>query len=109
MITDKAKLDCVKTTYGFNGTKVFGNRHPRIASPLYYASLAGLTESTTLLLEVGADINAQGGYYSNAAPMTRRHAVVKRLLKAGADVDAKAGRFGNLLQVPLFEGYDAIV
>ena len=37
-----------------------------IANPLYYASLAGLTEASYVLLEMGADINAWGGYYGNA-------------------------------------------
>ena len=32
-----------------------------IAKPLYYASMAGLTEAACALLEIGADVNAQGG------------------------------------------------
>jgi hypothetical protein len=37
-----------------------------IASPLYCASLAGLAETAKLLLEKGADVNAQGGHFGNA-------------------------------------------
>jgi hypothetical protein len=38
-----------------------------IAKPLYYASLAGLTEASYALLEMGADINAHGeDKYGNA-------------------------------------------
>jgi hypothetical protein len=37
-----------------------------VPSPLYYASLEGLIESARHLLKKGADVNAQGGWYSNA-------------------------------------------
>ena len=37
----------------------------KIAKPLYYAIIAGLTEASYTLLEMGADVNAQGGKYSN--------------------------------------------
>src|ERR1700730_18157355 len=62
-----------------------------IASPLYYTSLTGFTEATTLLLEAGADVNAQGGEYSNAlqAASARGHdAIIQQLLVAGADINA---------------------
>ena len=38
----------------------------KIAKPLYYASIAGLTEVSHALLEMGADADAQGGNYENA-------------------------------------------
>jgi hypothetical protein len=38
----------------------------RIADPLYYAALLGLREVVKLLLDKGADVNAQGGDYGNA-------------------------------------------
>jgi hypothetical protein len=34
--------------------------------PLYYASLMGLSKSVGALLDRGADVNAQGGWYDNA-------------------------------------------
>jgi hypothetical protein len=37
-----------------------------IAAPLYYASFAGLVGTVQLLLEKGADVNAQGGRFGNA-------------------------------------------
>ena len=37
-----------------------------ICPPLYYASQAGLHKSVQLLLEKGADVNAQGGLYGKA-------------------------------------------
>ena len=64
-----------------------------IAKPLYYASLAGLTEVSENLLEMGADINAQGGEYGNAlqAALIKGHgALVKLLMAKGADVDVMA-------------------
>jgi ankyrin repeat protein len=53
-----------------------------------------------LLLEKGADVNAQGGEYGNAlqASLYGGHAVVVRLLlDKGADVNAQGDYFGNAL------------
>jgi hypothetical protein len=58
-----------------------------VASPLYYASLIGSIESVRQLLEKGADVNAQGGYYGTAlqgASNRGHNKVVQRLLKRGA-------------------------
>ena len=60
----------------------------RVASPLYYASLAGLIESVRLLLEKGPDVNAQSGRYGNAlqaASSGGHDQIVQRLLEKGAD------------------------
>ena len=38
----------------------------RIAKPLYYASLAGMTEASCGLLEMSAEVNAQGGVFGSA-------------------------------------------
>src|SRR6266516_2691020 len=72
----------------------------QVSSPLYYASLVGLIESTRLLLENGADVNAQGGTYGNAlqaASENGQDQIVKRLLENGADVNAQGGTYGNAL------------
>ncbi|SLM40588.1 P-loop containing nucleoside triphosphate hydrolase, partial [Lasallia pustulata] len=72
----------------------------RIATPLYYGSLAGVTELVQLLLKNGADVNAQGGIYGNAlqaASWGGHESVVQLLLKNGADVNAQGGHFGNAL------------
>ncbi|KAG9240039.1 hypothetical protein BJ878DRAFT_469094 [Calycina marina] len=73
-----------------------------IASPLYYTSREGLFEPVSLLLEKGADVNAQGGYYGNAlqaASLGGHEAVAALLLEKGADVNAQnGGIYGNALQ-----------
>ncbi|KAI9856111.1 MAG: hypothetical protein M1813_009229 [Trichoglossum hirsutum] len=88
-------------------------RSPKsIASPLYYVSLAGLVEPSKLLLEKGADVNAQGGDYGNAlqAASAKGHdQIVQQLLEKGADINAQGGYYGNALQAASFEGHDQIV
>jgi Ankyrin repeats (3 copies) len=81
-------------------------------SPLYYTSLTGLVVSVRLLLEAGADVNAQGGYYGNAlqaASYGGHDQVVQRLLEAGADVNAQGGYYGNALQAASLGGHDQVV
>jgi hypothetical protein len=81
-------------------------------SPLHYTSLTGLIVSVRLLLEAGADVNAQGGRYGNAlqAASVRGHdQVVQRLLEAGADVNAQGGEHGNALRAASVGGHDQVV
>jgi ankyrin repeat protein len=61
-------------------------------SPLILAALEGHAETVELLLDNGADINAQGGYYGNvlqAASYQDRTENVRILLDNGADVHAQ--------------------
>jgi ankyrin repeat protein len=61
-------------------------------SPLYYASMEGLVHATTALLEKGADVNAQGGYYGTAicAASQRGHTqIVKLLVENKADFNGQ--------------------
>jgi ankyrin repeat protein len=65
-----------------------------------------------LILEAGADGNAQGGQYGNAlqaASAGGHDQVVQRLLEAGADINAKGGRYGNALRAASYEGHDQVV
>ena len=83
-----------------------------VASPLYYSSLVGLIESVRLLLEKGADVNAQGGFYGNAlqaASYGGHDQLVQRLLEKGADVNAQGGWYGNALQAASYRGHDQLV
>jgi ankyrin repeat protein len=85
-----------------------------IATPLYYAARLGLSTVTTMLLNQGADVNAQGGLYGNAlqaASVGGHEAIVKMLLnrQPGADVNAQGGHFGNALQAASAWGHIKIV
>jgi hypothetical protein len=83
-----------------------------IATPLYYASLAGLGHTVKSLVEKGADVNVQGGHYGTAlqAASAGGHSqVVERLLQEGADVNAQGGSYGTALLAASAGGYDQIV
>ena len=61
-----------------------------------------------LLLERGADVNAQGGYYSNAlwaASWKGHQEVVELLLERGADVNTQGGYYSNALQARHYPQY----
>ncbi|SLM37407.1 P-loop containing nucleoside triphosphate hydrolase [Lasallia pustulata] len=84
----------------------------RIATPLYYGSLAGVTELVQLLLKNGVDVNAQGGKYGSAlqaASCGGHDSVVQLLLKNGADVNAQGGYYGNALQAASLDGHESVV
>ena len=69
---------------------------------LQAASSHGHIQTVQLLLDKGADINAQGGrFYSNAleaASYNNHNKVVQLLLKRGANVDAQGKYSGSALQ-----------
>jgi ankyrin repeat protein len=80
----------------------------RDPSPLYVASLAGLTESARLLLETGADVNAREGYFGcplQAASCKGHFQTVMVLIEHGADINARGGDFGTALQAASREGH----
>jgi hypothetical protein len=83
-----------------------------VAMPLYYAALLGLSTVTRLLLERGADVNAQGGEYSNAlqaASFDGNEKIVKLLLDKGADINAQGEEYGNALQAASSRGHETVV
>jgi len=64
-----------------------------------------------LLLDKGANVNAQGGYYGNALQAASYHgyeAIMKLLLDKGANVNAQGGYFGNALRAASEGGHEAI-
>jgi ankyrin repeat protein len=68
---------------------------------LYIASLQGHGAVVKMLLDAGADMNAQGAKYGNALQAAARfneEEVVEILLDAGADVRVQGGKYGNALQ-----------
>ena len=82
-----------------------------IAKPLYDASVAGLTEVLYALLEMRADVNAQGGEYGNAlqAASYEGHVhIAKLLIEKGADVNVQGGKYGHALQAASYGGHEAI-
>jgi hypothetical protein len=83
-----------------------------VPMPLYYAALLGFSTVTRLLLDAGADVNAQGGEYGNAlrtASFEGYDQIVKMLLDAGAEDNAEGGEYGNALYAASFEGHEQIV
>jgi ankyrin repeat protein len=67
-----------------------------------------------LLLDSGADVNAQGGKYGNAlqaAASKGNEAVVRLLVDSEADVNvnAQGGEYANALQAAAFLGNEAVV
>ncbi|KAF5345769.1 hypothetical protein D9758_011867 [Tetrapyrgos nigripes] len=82
------------------------------ALPLYYASAVNLHNMILLIMAKGADVNAQGGKYSNAlqaASYAGSVDIVKLLLEKGADVHAQGGEYGNALQAASYGGSIDIV
>jgi hypothetical protein len=78
---------------------------------LQVASYEGHKAIAKLLIENGADVNAQGGHYGNAlqtASYKGHEAIVKLLIEHGADVNAQGGHYGNALDVALFWGGKAV-
>jgi hypothetical protein len=81
-------------------------------TPLYIAAQKGATAIARMLLERGADVNAEGGEYGNAlqaASYNGHRALVTLLLDKGADVNAQGGHCGNALQLASARGYKEIV
>jgi ankyrin repeat protein len=83
-----------------------------MATPLYYAAMLGLSKITQLLLDQGADVNAQGGGFGNAltaASFGGHTAVAELLINAGADVDNICQYWGSPLYSASRRGHEAIV
>jgi ankyrin repeat protein len=65
-----------------------------------------------LLIEHGADVNAQDGHFGNAlqaASYTEHIDIVQLLIDHGADANAQSGKYGSALQAASFEGHIDIV
>ena len=109
-------LDKIIDLYGVQIGAVLGNAicsdhygiegKPRlladIGNALHTAAYSGDLGTVRLLLDWGADVNAQGGEYGNAlqAAVTGDNVleVVQLLLARGVDVNAQGGEYGNALQ-----------
>ncbi|KAL1598065.1 hypothetical protein SLS59_007075 [Nothophoma quercina] len=83
-----------------------------VATPLYYAALLGLSTITQLLLEQGAQADAEGGRWGNAlqaASYGGHELVVKILLDNKANVNALGGPHGSALNAAVAEDNEAVV
>ncbi|KZP21469.1 hypothetical protein FIBSPDRAFT_1044192 [Athelia psychrophila] len=83
-----------------------------IASPVYYACFAGLTQIVQHLINDGADINAVGGSRSTPliAAITEGHLkLATLLLEKEADVNAEGGEYGPALFAATVGGHLKLV
>ncbi|KAF1999768.1 hypothetical protein P154DRAFT_523078 [Amniculicola lignicola CBS 123094] len=72
------------------GDPDLGKDFEDIPDPLYYVALLNLRDVVKVVLDKGADVNAQGGYFGNAlqaASYRGYEATVKMLLDKDADVN----------------------
>ncbi|KAK4889605.1 hypothetical protein LTR27_011589 [Elasticomyces elasticus] len=92
--------------------------HGPVPSPLYLASVGGLTQTAKVLLEQGADVNAHGGYRGNALNAASVHGyeeIVRLLLDNNADVDCNVldsgpiREYPNALYLASEAGHEAVV
>lgn len=86
--------------------------HSALGFALQAAAYRGLEAIVRLLLDKGADVNAQGGEFGNAlqaAALSRHEAIVQLLLDKGADVNAQGGYYGTALQAAARRETEAVV
>jgi hypothetical protein len=79
---------------------------------IYYASLTGLLQAVTTLVENGVDVNGKGGFEGTALQVAARggsETIVSYLLEKGADVNARGGFYSNALQAASFFGHGMVV
>jgi ankyrin repeat protein len=79
---------------------------------LCWACLRGHPNTVQTLLDKGADVNPQGGAYSNALQAASAQGyldIVQQLLDKGADINAQGGKYGNALQAASIRGHLDIV
>lgn len=83
-----------------------------VGTTLVAASLGGHDKVVQLLLDKGAEVNAQGGSYGNAlqaASEGGHDKVVRLLLDKGADMNAQGRRYDNALQAASAGGHGKVV
>jgi ankyrin repeat protein len=79
---------------------------------LIWGSEFGHEKVVEMLLDIGADVNAQGGDFGNALQAASgggHEKIVQMLLDRGADVNAQGGHFSNALQVASIDGHEKVV
>lgn len=82
----------------------FRNSYP---SPLFYASLWGITETMHFLIDRGEDMNHVGGLYGSPLSAAAAHGhqdAVSLLIKKGANVNIVGGKYGTAIQTAAAQG-----
>ncbi|OCK98553.1 ankyrin, partial [Cenococcum geophilum 1.58] len=80
-----------------NGAKIEAREEEYDGTALHLAAANGHEKVIEVLLEMGADIQATGGVYSNAvqAAIAKGHeSAAQMLIERGADVNAQGAYFG---------------
>ena len=109
--TCKAGLIKITDSLLKNGVDVNRWVKGKYGHALQVASSNGHEAIAKILIENGADVNAQGGHYGNAlqaASSEGYEAIAKLLIENGADVNAQGGLYGNALQAASYRGQEAI-
>lgn len=86
----------------------FGSGNEGKGSGLYYASVVGLLNVVSNLIDCGHDVNDRGGWYGNAlqgASAGGYLPVVQTLLGANAEVNAQGGYYHNALEAASAGGF----
>ncbi len=87
-------------------------RHKHHGTTFHVASYSGHEKIVQIMLDRGADVNAQGGIYGNAlqiASWIGHEKIVQILLDRGAVVNVQSGIYGNALQIASTRGHEKIV
>ncbi|TKA82133.1 hypothetical protein B0A49_00190 [Cryomyces minteri] len=93
-------------------SSVYTVRDWKNTTGLHIAASFGLIDTSRLLLDKGADVNAQGKYYGSAlstASFGGYEKTVQLLLDEGADVNGQGECYGGALHAASSEGYEKIV
>ncbi|MCJ1378443.1 hypothetical protein MMC17_001542 [Xylographa soralifera] len=103
-------IECFLTTSG--GQSIIGSYRMDYGTTFHAASAGGHDKVVQILLDKGADANAQGGCYGNAlqaASAGGHNKVVQILLDKSANVNTQGGDYGNALQAASWGGHDKVV
>ncbi|KAG9990133.1 purine and uridine phosphorylase, partial [Aureobasidium melanogenum] len=108
---DEEPIDSVPSSVEGAYEKIL-SRGGRNGDALQAASIGRHDRIVQMLLDRGADVNAQGGTYGNALIAASRDGhdrIVQMLLDRGANVNAQDRVYGNALYVASSNGYEKIV
>jgi ankyrin repeat protein len=103
----RRKMNLAYQIFAFSRNEVFME-----ATSLQNAARFGFIVFVKDMLDYGADVNAQGGYFGNAlqaAAYYGTEAMVRLLVDSGADVNAQGGFCGNALSAAAYSGNEAVV